>query len=86
MLDFSKCSLYRLSSKKGLKYILHINDNKWFRQEFVSNYITPYIDHNQNRLAVRLNLSQIHLSVIFGKACRYSAPRVKRLLRNHIYL
>lgn len=50
MLDCSKCSLHRLSSKKGLKYILHINDNKWFRQEFVSSFITPYFDHTKNRL------------------------------------
>ena len=70
MLDFSKCSLYRLSSKKGLKYILHINDNKWFCQEFVSNYITPYIDHTKNRLIeapdVQLKLIQRRIKNCLG--------------------
>lgn len=50
MLDLSKCPLYKLSSKRGLKYILHINDNKWFRQKYVSSFITPYVDKAKNRL------------------------------------
>ena len=50
MLDLSKCPLYKMSSKRGLKYVLHINDNRWFRQKYVSQFITPYIDKSKNRL------------------------------------
>ena len=44
MLDYSKCSLYKLSSKKQLKRLLKITDDNFLKQEFLAKQFSPYID------------------------------------------
>lgn len=41
---YSECPLYGLKSKKMLKHILQINDNRLLKQEYVASLITPYLD------------------------------------------
>ena len=43
MLDYSRCPLYHLGSKKQLKYLLRINDNRFLKQEFIATLISSYI-------------------------------------------
>ena len=43
-LSYSNSKLYRLESKRLLKYIFKINSNHWFRQSYVLSKIEPYID------------------------------------------
>lgn len=48
---YNDCPLYGLKSKKKLKYLLHIQDNKLMKQEYVVSLISPYIDtKNKPRL------------------------------------
>lgn len=44
MIDYSKCPLYKLTSKKQLKRLLYINDNLFLKQEFLAKQFSPYID------------------------------------------
>ena len=44
MIDYSKCPLYKLTSKKQLKRLLNINDNRFLKQDFLVTQFSPYID------------------------------------------
>ena len=44
MIDYTKCPLYKLTSKKILKHLLRINDNKFLKQDFLATQFSPYID------------------------------------------
>lgn len=46
-MNFKECPLYGIKSKKMLKNLLHINNNKLFKQNYVSTLISPYIDFNK---------------------------------------
>ena len=41
---YTDCPLYGLQSKKMLKHLLHIEDNKFFKQEYIVSLVSPYID------------------------------------------
>lgn len=43
-MKYSACPLYGIQSKKILKYILHIENLKFFRQDYVVSMISPYVD------------------------------------------
>lgn len=45
-MDFINCPLYRLQSKRGLKYLLKITTTDFFDQNYVLSSIHPYIDKN----------------------------------------
>ena len=45
-MDFINCPLYRLQSKRGLKYLLKIKTTDFFDQNYVISSIHPYIDMN----------------------------------------
>lgn len=44
MLYTNDCPLYGLQSKKMLKHLLRIYDNKFLKQEYIASMISPYID------------------------------------------
>lgn len=39
-----ECPLYGLQSKKMLKRLLHIEDSRLFKQDYVASFVTPYIN------------------------------------------
>ena len=41
---YTNCKLYKLNSKKVLKYLLAVSDNNFFEQKYVASQIEPYID------------------------------------------
>ena len=41
---YTNCKLYKLNSKKVLKYLLAVSDNNFFKQKYVASQIEPYID------------------------------------------
>ena len=41
---YTNCKLYKLQSKKVMKYLLAISDNNFFEQKYVASQIEPYID------------------------------------------
>lgn len=43
-MQYNNCRFYELQSKKTLKYLLGIKENKLFRQDYVASLIEPYID------------------------------------------
>lgn len=43
-MKYTDCPLFRLSSKKMLKYLLGIKDSKLFKQNCVATMVEPYID------------------------------------------
>lgn len=44
MLIYNNCPLYNLKSKKNLKYLLKITDNRMLNQKYVASLVEPYID------------------------------------------
>lgn len=46
LLRYNDCLLYELQSKKKLKYLLGIKENKLFKQDYVASLIEPYIDQS----------------------------------------
>ena len=50
MLNYSKCPLFRLKSKKQLKRLLNIDDNKLLKQDYTASQITPYLKKGKTRL------------------------------------
>lgn len=50
MLNYSKCPLYRLRSKKQLKHLLNIDNNKLIKQDYIASQINPYIKKGKPRL------------------------------------
>ena len=46
MINCTECPLYGLQSKKNLKHLLHIEDSRLFKQDYVASLISPYIDRN----------------------------------------
>lgn len=50
MLNYSRCPLYQLSSKKQLISLLHINNKKLFKQEYIASQIKPYLKKGKSRL------------------------------------
>lgn len=49
MIDYSKCRLYGIRSKKNLKYLLHLN-NKYLKQKFCASQIFPYIENKNGKM------------------------------------
>lgn len=45
-MNFENCLLYKLNTKKYLKYLLHISNQKLLNQNYVSSLINPYIAKN----------------------------------------
>lgn len=43
-MNYNNCPLYKLQSKKQLKRLLSINNNKLLKQDYISSMIAPYID------------------------------------------
>lgn len=46
MINPKKTNLYKLTSKKYLKQVLRISDNRYLKQSFVASHINPYIEFN----------------------------------------
>ena len=44
-MEIQKSPLYKLSNKNYLKYLLKIPDKKFFKQSYITQLITPYIDN-----------------------------------------
>lgn len=43
-MNYNICPLYKLKSKKNLKYLLKITNNKMFNQKYVASLVEPFID------------------------------------------
>jgi len=43
-LKYSDCPIYGLQSKKMLKRLLHIEDSKFTKQDYIASLVSPYID------------------------------------------
>lgn len=43
-MKYSDCPLYGLQSKKMLKRLLHIEDSKLTKQDYIASLVSPYID------------------------------------------
>ncbi len=43
-MTYTNCPLYGLKSKKMLKRLLHIEDNRFLKQDYVASMVAPYID------------------------------------------
>lgn len=43
-MEYKKCPLYGLQSKKTLRYLLNIKDTRMLKQDYVSSLVEPYID------------------------------------------
>jgi RNA-directed DNA polymerase len=46
---YEQCKFYQLHSKKILKYLLKIDDNKLFQQQYINSKIEPYIDMHSGK-------------------------------------
>lgn len=43
-MTYTDCPLYGLKSKKMLKRLLHIEDSRFLKQDYVASLVSPYID------------------------------------------
>lgn len=43
-MDYNSCPLYSLSSKRVLKHLLGIDDNRLLKQDYIATLVEPYID------------------------------------------
>ncbi len=43
-MTYAGCPLYGLKSKKMLKLLLHIEDSRFLKQDYVASLVSPYID------------------------------------------
>lgn len=48
-MEYNNCKVYQLKSKKVLKYLLRISDNKIFNQRYVASLVEPYIDNSKGK-------------------------------------
>ncbi|MCQ4794236.1 reverse transcriptase family protein [Anaerofustis stercorihominis] len=48
-MEIQKSPLYKLSNKNYLKYLLKIPDKKFFKQSYITQLITPYIDNKNGK-------------------------------------
>lgn len=72
ILIFTECPLFGLQSKKMLAHLLHIEDSKLFKQEYVASLVSPYIDRNGKQRLIEppqeeLKIIQKRLKVMLGK-------------------
>ncbi len=49
ILNIDFCPLYALKSKRFLKYLLAIDDNRLLKQKYVASLVSPYI-YMQNKV------------------------------------
>ena len=71
-MQFSDCPLYGLQSKKMLKRLLHIEDSKFTKQDYIASLISPYIDKSGKPRLIEsprqeLKTIQTRLKVLLGK-------------------
>ena len=72
LLKYSDCPLYGIQSKKMLKYVLHIKNEKLFRQDYVVSMINPYIAKPPKRRLIEppqpeLKAIQKRIKTLLGK-------------------
>nr|WP_303181159.1 reverse transcriptase family protein [Lachnoclostridium phocaeense] len=72
MIYCTECPLYGLQSKKMLKRLLHIEDSRLFKQDYVASLISPYIDKNGKPRLIeppsdKLKAIQKRMKVMLGK-------------------
>lgn len=72
ILNFTECPIFGLQSKKMLARLLHIEDSKLFKQEYVASLVSPYIDKNGKPRLIEppqeeLKIIQKRLKVMLGK-------------------
>lgn len=48
-MTYENSILYRISSKRLLKYYLKIKDVRFFKQDFVAKFVHPYIENKNNK-------------------------------------
>ena len=48
-MKYSDCPLYGIQSKKMLKYVLHISNEHFFKQDYVVSMINPYVDNKAGK-------------------------------------
>ncbi len=51
---YKTCPLYALQSKKTLAKLIGISNKKWFKQDFVQQNISPYIDSTSKKRLVEV--------------------------------
>lgn len=71
-MQYSDCPLYGLQSKKMLKRLLHIEDSKFTKQDYIASLISPYIDKSGKPRLIEsprqeLKTIQTRLKVLLGK-------------------
>lgn len=71
-MKYDNCPLYNLQSKRFLRYLLRINDNRFFNQDYVASLVSPYIDTtNKPRLIeppqAELKIIQKRIKTLLGK-------------------
>lgn len=60
-MEYRNCPLFGIKSKKLLKFILHIENEKLFKQSYVASLIVPYIDRNGKPRLIEKPLSEIKI-------------------------
>ena len=72
MIYCTECPLYGLQSKKLLRRLLHIEDNRLFKQNYVASLITPYIEKSGKPRLIepphdKLKTIQKQMKIMLGK-------------------
>lgn len=71
-MKYSDCPLYGLQSKKMLKRLLHIEDSKLTKQDYIASLVSPYIDKSEKPRLIEppceeLKIIQKRLKMLLGK-------------------
>lgn len=71
-MKYSDCPLYGLQSKKMLKRLLHIEDSKLTKQDYIASLVSPYIDKSGKPRLIEppceeLKIIQKRLKMLLGK-------------------
>ena len=71
-MKYSDCPLYGLQSKKMLKRLLHIEDSKLTKQDYIASLVSPYIDKSGKPRLIEppreeLKTIQKRLKILLGK-------------------
>ena len=98
-MNYNNCPLYGLKSKKKLKYLLHVRNNKLLHQDYIAKSISPYIDNTgkprlieppseeiksiQKRIKVMLNKIDVPEYVFSGIKGRSYADNARMHANSH---
>jgi len=72
LLKYIDCPLYGIQSKKVLKYVLHIKNSEFLKQDYVVSMISPYVDMSKKPRLIEppqaeLKTVQKRIKTLLGK-------------------